>query len=366
MHPDVVIIGAGVIGTAVAYELSRRVRARVLVIDKGIPGCEASNAAAGLLNVASARARPGALFSLRRVSAEMFPAWVGELEEETGFEVGYRQRGTLLVALTGNEMSALRELVALRVAQGLRAELVDVSTTRAMGAGGTSVVGGAFFADDWSVQSERFVAALVNASQRRGVFFRLGTTVRGLSAAADHVRVRIDDAEIETGHVVVAAGAWSGELMGGCGVKVPVRPARGEMLALRLAGALAGPVLAGNGTYLIPGESNEVLVGSTNAFAGFDKYVTEAGVATLRRRATALRPDLEQAPALRAWAGLRPCATIRRPLIGPLPSWERVLLATGHHRNGILLAPVTATLIADQLLNHPPVVPTRPFSYRKR
>jgi glycine oxidase len=367
IRADVVIIGAGVIGAAIAYELSRRTTLRVLVIDKGTPGCEASGAAAGLLNVASTRAWRGVVFDLRRKSAEMFPDLVCALEAETGTSVGYCCHGALAVAFSESELLALRDLVVRRRAQALDAQLLARSEVRTLEpAINAEVIGGALFSKDCSVDSTRLVAALADAARRRGVGFKLRAMVREVVPGISDVRVRTDDGDVEAGHAVVAAGAWSTPLLASSGIKVPVRPARGEMVALRLESTELGRIVTAGDTYLTPRPNREVLVGSTQAYAGFEKRVTEEGIAELLQAAGTIIPVARQARVVRAWAGLRPCATNHRPLIGPVPGRERLIIASGHHRNGVLLAPITARIVCDFITAAPPVVAVAPFRYRPR
>jgi len=362
---DVLIVGAGVIGAAVAETLSRAGAFRIMLCERGTPGCEASNAAAGVLAVASGQARKGVLLELRRVSGAMFPAWVDRLCDETGIDVGYRASGVLSLACSDAEVAGLRELVEHRRSQGMRCEWLDAAAVRAVEpAVHPDIRGAALFPDDHSVDSARLVAALVAAAVRRGVALRDGTAVHALVPGPDSVRVAVGDDVIDAGIVVVAAGAWSCDLLLDLGVRIPVRPARGEMAALTPVGcAVRHTLMAGDG-YVVP-HGDEVLVGSTTAFVGFDKQVTAAGVAALRAHAAALVPAFAAVPFTRTWAGLRPCSTIRRPIIARLPGAPRVIVATGHHRNGVLLAPATARLVADLVTGAPPVVSLAPFVYRR-
>ena len=362
---DVLIVGAGVIGAAVAEALSRVGNLRVMLCERGTPGCEASNAAAGVLAVASGQARTGVLLALRRVSGAMFPAWVDRLLDETGIDVGYRASGALSLALADDDVAGLRALVEHRRSQGIRGEWVDAAAVRGLEpAVHPHVRGAAVFPDDHSVDSARLVAALIAAATRRGVAVSAGAAVHALAPGPDSVRVAVDDGSVDAGTVVVAAGAWSRDLLLDLGVRIPVRPARGEMAAVTPVGcAVRHTLMAGDG-YIVP-HGDEVLVGSTTAFVGFDKHVTADGLAALRAHAAALVPAVAAAPFTRTWAGLRPCSTIRRPIIARLPGTPRVIVATGHHRNGVLLAPVTARLVADLVIGAPPVVSLAPFVYRR-
>jgi glycine oxidase len=364
--PDVVIIGAGIIGTAVAYRLACATKLRTLVIERGSPGCEASNAAAGVLAVASGQARQGALLNLRRESARLFPALVAALEDETGIDVGYCRNGFLSLAFSDTEAEDLVALLEHRKQQGFPCELLSAVEALSLEPSvNPAISAAAFFAEDNSIESDRLVTALVVAAQRRGVRFLFDTAVQSMRADSESVTLQLKHDKMEAALVIVAAGAWSGELLATCGVKAPLRPARGEMAAVRPLGWRVRHTLAAQGGYLVPRRSGEVFVGSTMAFVGFDKLVTEAGVATLLHRGAMLLPALPRSTLVRTWAGLRSCPTIRRPIIAPLPGLPKVILATGHHRNGILLAPITAPLVTDLVTGSQPAVPLRPFSFRR-
>ena len=367
MRPaDVVIVGAGVIGSAIAYTLACATRLRVVVIERGTPGCEASNAAAGVLAVASSQARGGALFDLRRRSAAMYPELVDALAQETGAALGYQRGGILSLAFSDGEAVALEDLVRHRITQGLRCELLDRTAVIASEpAVSPQVCAGARFADDAAIDNVELVGALVAAASRRGVQFCLGTSARSISSDQRAVKLTLESDAIQAALAVVATGAWSGELLASCGVKIPVRPARGEMAAVRARQwRLHHPLYAGD-TCLVARGHHEVLIGSTMAFAGFDKQVTDAGVADLLARAARVVPSVRGAPVVRTWAGLRPCSTIRHPIIAPLPGMGNVIIATGHHRSGIVLAPITAQLVCEMITGRRPSVSMRPFGYRR-
>jgi glycine oxidase len=363
---DVVIVGAGVIGASIAHALARASASRIVLVERGTPGCESSNAAAGLLPVASSRALGGALFTLRRASAAMFPELVAALEGETGIALGYRRDGLIAVAHSDSQAAELEQLVRhRRSSQGFRCELLTPADVRRLEpATNPGVVAGALFPDDAAINNEALVRALVVAAQRRGVEVRTGTAVRAVVPARDGAAIELEGERIDAPVVVVAAGAWSAALLAGAGIKVPVRPARGEMLAVCPSSWRLRHVLAAGDTYLVP-RGDEILIGSTTAFAGFDARVSREGVARLRQLAALLVPTLNDTPVVRSWAGLRPCSTLRRPIIARLPEAAHVILATGHHRSGILLAPITATLVSEMVLGRSPSVPLAPFGYRK-
>jgi len=364
--PDVVIVGAGVIGSAIAYALSRSTRLRVLLIERDTPGCEASGAAAGVLAVASSRARTGVLFDLRRASAAMFPELVSSLQAETGIDLGYRPGKLITLAFSDAETHRLQELVRHRTAQGLRCEMLERRDVLALeSAVNPAVQAGALFPDDGAIDSARLVAGLVHASRCRGVEVWPGRTVQSIVSTDGSVALRVEGCDIEAGVVVVAAGAWSGDVMADRRIKIPLRPARGEMAAVRPVGWQLRSTLAAGDMYLVPRNDGEVLIGSTTAFVGYDKQVTAEGLATLRSAGERMVPQAGSAALVRTWAGLRPCSTIRRPIIASLPTAPNVILACGHHRSGILLAPVTAQMVTEMITGAAPTVPLRPFSYRR-
>ena len=273
LSADVVIVGCGIIGAAVAYALSRTTSLRIIVLERGLPGCEASGAAAGVLAVASVRARRGALFDLRRASAALFPDLVGALQDEVGAAIAYHRNGLLSLAFSAAQAHDLEALVQHRTAQGLRAVWLDrESVIAAEPAVNPEVWGAALFPDDGTIDAVQLIEALVTAARRRGVTFRLDTAVHSVEGRGGAATVRFDGDRIEAGRAVVAAGAWSGEIFAPHGVKVPVRPARGEMAALRPVGWRVHHILSQGDGYLIPRDSGDVLIavpprlwGSTSA-----------------------------------------------------------------------------------------------------
>jgi glycine oxidase len=366
MTPDVVIVGGGVIGCAIAYALSHARAGRVVVLERPPRPGDASRAAAGLLAVASSRAPGGVLFELRRASAACFPEWVEALREQTGADVEYRTAGLLELAFTPDEVERLRGLVERRQAQGFRIQWLDRAAVRAAEpAVGPTVSAGALFADDRAVHPVRLLEALRGAASASGVVFR-AAAVTAVEHTAGRVLALVAGGErVSAGHVVLAAGVWSQEIGALCGARMPVRPDKGEMLALRPERPLTHAVAWGDG-YLVPRADGEVWVGSTSNRGDDPPTVRAESLALLSSRALRMAPGLAGAAVVRLWAGLRPCSTIRRPIIGPLRGYENVLVATGHHRSGILLAPITGQLVAELLTQGRTSIDLQPFGYRPR
>lgn len=367
MEPGIVIVGAGVIGCAIAYALACAGITRIVVIDSGQPGGEASNAAAGVLAVASSRAPRGVLFELRRASAALFPAWVAGLENETGIDVGYRAHGLLELAFSDTEAQTLRGLVKRRQEQGLEAQDIDVATASALEPSiNRDAVHAALFPADRSVNNERLVAALYKAAVSRGVVFQLGASVTAVETVANRVTAVVAGGQrLAVDRLVIAAGLGSRAVGALLRLRVPVRPDKGEMVAVRTATPITRTLVWRDG-YLVPRSNGELLIGSTSARGESDKTVTEKAVTLLLRRAARMVPELADPTVLRSWAGVRPCSALRRPIIGPARGYTNVVIATGHHRNGILLAPITAQLVTELMTRGATSISIQPFCHKSR
>jgi glycine oxidase len=356
--PDVLIVGGGVIGCAVARAVARP-RRSVLLVERGAFGGEATGASAGVLGVASGDDE-GARLALRRASIARWPALAAALADEVGVDVGFERAGVLEVCFGATDEARAR--LAHRRAQEFDAEWLDGAALHtAAPAANPAATGGVFFAGDARVSPLSLVEALCRSARRRGAVLVPGAEVRAAERHADHVlRVRVAGDWIEPGIVVVAAGAWSARVPG---VPLPceVVPARGQMLALRAMGPVGAATLSHAGGYLVPQRSGEVLVGATVEHAGFERAVTPAGVAGLLAHVRRIAPAALDWPVVRMWAGLRPEASAGGPRIGRHPAFANVIVATGHHRSGILLAPVTADAVAALVDGTPAPVEAAPF-----
>ncbi len=365
-RPDFLIVGAGVIGCAIARELARRRAGRIVVVDRARPGGESSGAAAGVLAVTSSRAPRGAVLRLKQASAAMFPELVRELADETGIDVEYRSEGLLELAFDERDRAQLERVVRRR-AEGAAAELLDDTRVRQREPGvSPEVCGGAYFAEDRALHSGLFVEALAASAERFGARIVVDSPVDRVERGESTVTaVDAGGVRYQPGELIIAAGLGSRQLGDLMRAKMPIRPDRGEMLAVRPSRLPRHTVVWRDG-YLVPRRNGELLIGSTSARGESDKLVTARSVEVLLRRATAMIPDLHDAPIVRKWAGIRPMCTLRRPMIGPVRGFDNVTVATGHHRSGVLLAPVTARLVADCVLEQQTHIDLAPFKYRKK
>jgi glycine oxidase len=339
-----VVIGAGAVGCAVAWRLGQRGLA-VTLIDRGPPAGEASSAAAGILSPQAEAHGPGPLFELSLRSRERWPAFVTELEQASGMAVGYRRTGARMVALDEAEAAALVARGEWQRAAGLRAEWHAPSL---------------YLPDDHQVEPPLLGAALWVAAERAGVRRVTGWARRLLHDGARVTGVVVDDQPFDAERVVLAAGAWS-SLLDGLPPLPRVRPLRGQLLELSGSPGLVETVVFGDGGYLVPRADGRVLVGSSEEEAGFVKQVTPEVLSRLCRRALTLAPELSRASVTRFWSGLRPTTDDRLPVLGAT-ALAGLYAATGHHRNGILLAPITAEIIAALVAGEAPPLELQPFS----
>jgi len=353
-NPDVVVVGGGVIGLAIAWRLAAAGGA-VTVVDPA-PGRGASWAAAGMLApVTEASYGEQSLLALDLDSAGRYPRFVAELEELTGATIGYRTTGTLAVAADTGDRAVLTELHAFQSRLGLQAEVLTGRECRSLEPMlAPSIRGGLFVAGDHQVDNRRLSAALLTALERSGGRLRR-ERVGSVLVERDRVSgVRLAGGErVDAPTVVLAAGCWSGTL-GGLPEDVlpPVRPVKGQILRLRGLGRprpflhhSVRALVAGGHVYVVPRLDGEVVVGATVEEMGFDTTVTAGAVYELLRDARTALPGLSELELVESHAGLRPGSPDNAPMLGPtaLPG---LVVATGHYRNGILLTPVTADVIS--------------------
>ncbi|WP_042439296.1 glycine oxidase ThiO [Streptacidiphilus albus] len=355
---DVLVVGGGIIGLGVAWRAAQR-GLDVTVLDPD-PGRGANRVAAGMLApVTELQYGEEQLLRLGIASNERWADFAAELTEATGLDTGYRACGTLAVALDADDRAELRELLAFQQRLGLASEWLggrDCRRLEPMLA--PSVRGGLLVAGDHQVDGRRLGTALVEACVRAGVALRR-TRAAELTVDGDRATgVRTEDGALLTaGQTVLAAGSWSGELPGiPAEARLPVRPVKGQILRLQMSSAFGEPFLSRNlravvkgvHLYLVPRADGELVVGATMEEQGFDTVVTAGGVYELLRDAHELVPGITELPLRESSAGLRPGTPDNAPLLGPtaLPG---LVAATGHHRNGVLLTPVTADAVGGYL-----------------
>ena len=355
------------VGLGVGWRLARAGCA-VDLFDAGAAGRGASWAAAGML-AAGVEAEPGeeALLALNRLSQELWPDFARGLEQETGLEVGLRQEGTLVVALTRDDLAKLRFLVDFQRGLGIELEWLSGREARALEPSLSAAVSAAVLSRrDHQVDNRALVAALASAFARAGGRLHEWTPVRAVEVEGGRaVGVRTDAGSSPADAVLLAAGAWSRQI-GGLPPEAlpPVRPIKGQMLALGMdpAAPLLRHVLWAPKVYLVPRRDGRLLVGATVEERGFDPALTASGVLALLEAAWRALPAVEELPIQETWVGFRPGSPDDAPIVGPT-AVEGLVVATGHHRNGILLAPITIETTTALLLSgelHPAIRPFGP------
>lgn len=355
----VLIVGGGVMGTSIAVELART--HQVTVLERAIPGAEASSAAAGMLAPQLEAKSPGPMLELSLRSRGLYPAWAKQLSDESGVDCGYVESGGLQLAFDEAQAHDLEAMVAWQQATGLRATLLSGDEARGLEPNlSKEVVAAAHLPDDHQIDPRRLMQALSGTATKRGVAFRTGHA-RQLVLDGDTVRgVDLDGEQLLADLVILAAGAWT-SLVPGAGIDAnQLKPMRGQMVALSLrAPPLTRFVKCGLG-YAVPRASGEVICGTTAEFVGFDKRVTAKGLASMLAQVIRMCPLLEEATFVESWAGLRPWTTDTLPFLG-FSSLKQLLVASGHFRNGILLAPITAKLVGQLVRGERPSVELAPF-----
>ena len=361
MNTDVVILGAGVIGCAIARELAAG-GASVAVVEPGRPGREASGAAAGLLTPQSHASAPGPLVELARSSLALFPDLARELAEETSIDIDLRMNGALRVAADPSDEGVLSDLYAWQRGAGWNVEREDAARLAEKTGGklGRAFRSALEFGDEGSVDSRLLVEALWKSAEKRGARFLLGESVRSIEVSGNRCTgVETAAGRIGAAAVVNAAGAWAGRVPG-FPVAVPVRPVRGQIVELAVRELPFPFPISWKDFYVVPRAGGRLLLGSTQEEVGFDKRVTAAGAALLLGNAQELLPELGEAEVSAVWAGLRPATPDGLPILGET-SVGGLFLAAGHFRNGILLAPVTGRILSARVLGHGSPVALEPY-----
>ena len=363
-RPDVAIVGGGVIGCSIAYHLSVA-GVRCCVLEKGSIGSEASRAAAGLLAPQSESIESADVRRLGWKSLGLFPSLAQELLDSIGIDVELVPSGILKLPTGSAEAEALQgkghssEGASLNLSWLTTQQLAELEPCLAH-----SQHGALLSSEESHINGLKLTEALARVASARGAKFLQGAEVTGFLRSGMRVSgVRTGDGDMEAAHVVLACGAWSGGVARSLGLELPVGPVRGQVLALQPAPGekpLRHSVYHA-GTYLVPKRDGSIWVGATVEEVGFHQQVTAEGVVSLLNFAIHTVPGLKEATFLRAWAGLRPGSPDNMPILGPAGEMEGLVLATGHFRNGILLAPITGKLIADYIVNDE-VAPLRPFS----
>jgi glycine oxidase len=350
---NILVVGAGIVGCAVACELARR-GAQIHIIDDRQPGMGATQASAGMLApYTEAKDRNAVFLDLAVRSLELYDEFIARAAADSRTAVGYNRSGTIEIAGTAERMTELQDIARRLAARGVSLDVLDRAAARTQEPQlGHDVAGGLYIGAHGYVNALELVRALFKAARCLGATFLEGGRVRSISRQGSDLHVQADACTYTAQAIVVAAGSWSGQIAIEGASPLPVRPVRGQMLHLAWTGRpLLRRVTWGERCYLVPWDDGTLLVGATMEEVGFDERTTTAGVQDLLNAASALVPRVREAGFLGARAGLRPGTPDTMPIIGWSRSLPNVFYATGHFRNGVLLAPLTAQVVADALLS---------------
>jgi glycine oxidase len=365
IRPTVAVVGGGICGLGIGWRLAAAGCA-VDVYEMGTAGHGASWAAAGML-AANVETEPGeeALLALNLESQAAWPAFAAELEAVSGIDLGYRDEGTLVVASHRDDAAELRNTYEFHLSLGLKIEWLTGGQARRLEphlAPGVSAAVSSV--KDHQVDNRQLVRALHEAFLRSGGRLHENTSVEAIEVISRQAKgVQVDGIRREADMVLLAAGAWSYDIDGVPKVaRPPVRPLKGQVIALQMEqrAPIVDRVIWGPGIYLVPRRDGTLILGATVEEKGFDNDLTAGGIFRLLEAAWEILPQIEELPIKDMWVGFRPTSRDDAPILGPTPV-EGLVVATGHHRNGVLLAPVTIDAVSAFMLDGTVTESVEPF-----
>ena len=349
---DIIVVGAGIVGCAVAHELARR-GASVQVVDERAVGMGATQASAGMLAPYKEAREEGPLFELTVRGFNLYEEFVARVSSDSGMPIAYRRTGTLEVVTDQSAMSELRAAAAALGRRGVVAEMLDgPSARREEPQLADEVAGGLLISAHAFVPANALTLAIAQAARKRGARFEDRRKVTRIARCDGNMSVETDRGVLHAGAVVLAAGSWSGSIDTDALVpRIQMTPVRGQLLRLAWAGPRLRRIVWSPSCYLVPWDDGTVLAGATAERVGFDERTTVEGVRGLMDAACAITPNARYAGFRSARVGLRPGTADDLPIIGASSEAPQLMYATGHYRNGVLLAPITARLVADAMLD---------------
>jgi glycine oxidase len=354
MGSEVLIIGGGAIGMSIARELHRKGVRDITILEKQRCGEEASWAAAGMLSPQVDAESDDVFFQFCCESRNLYPAFADELLDETAVDIELDQTGTLSLAFDDHTSVELLRRYRFQKENGLAVENLSVNEILNLEPNvSPTVKSGLLFPNDWQVENRKLLSALRGYAELNGISIRENTRVDSLIVDGSRVAgARSLDAEYLGGTTILATGAWTSLIkIEQAVMPVKVEPVRGQIVCFRPEQKVFRHVIVGPKGYLVPRLDGRILAGSTSENVGFEKAATEAAAAALTAMSTEMVPVLSAARVADQWSGLRPFAADALPVIGGLNGLDDLTIATGHYRNGILLAPITANLVAELVVD---------------
>ncbi len=352
MNSDVLIIGGGVIGLSIARELHKKGIGRITIVERGKMGQEASFAAAGMLAPDAETDKIDDFYHFCSESKRLYPDLASELFNETGVNIELDRSGTLYLAFTESDSIELKKSLEWKLRACLQVDYLNAEETRKWEPFvSPDIRESLFFAEDWQVENRKLLAALIKYSRINGIRIYEQTEIRELLIKNNLVTGAAQDkVKFFAGTTILTTGAWTSLIkIRETTVPVKVKPIRGQMISFHPPEKLFQKVIFSPRGYIVPRADGRILTGATVEDVGFDKSTTEIGTAKLHDIASEIAPCLAGITISDKWAGLRPFAGEGQPIIGGIEGFENLMIATGHYRNGILLAPLTGKIISEKL-----------------
>ncbi|QOR67367.1 glycine oxidase ThiO [Cytobacillus suaedae] len=351
---DAIIIGGGVNGCAVAYNLAKRGR-KVVLLEKDRVGSKSSGAAAGMIAAQTELDEDGPLFSLARKSRSMFKDLALELKKVSGIDIELVNKGMYKVALTEEQEEELKGIIQIQTRLGEKAEWLSVNELRMKEpALSTEIKGAMYILEDGQVSAPQLTSAFASSAAVLGAEIKEFTDVYSVEHEDGQVKgVITNEGLFYSENIIVCTGAWSKKLLQQTNMELDTYPVKGECFSVKTTKPLVEGSIFSHGCYIVPKKGGRLIIGATVKPHTFDQKVTVDGVSTLMEKAIKLVPEIASAEWETAWAGIRPQTGDGLPYIGEHPHIQGLFIATGHFRNGILLAPVTGELLADYVERKP-------------
>jgi glycine oxidase len=351
MNSEILIIGGGVIGLTIARELHKKGFRRITILERGEIGKESSYAAAGMLAPQAETDKTDDFFRFCSESNQLYPQFTAELFDETDVDIELDRSGTLYLAFTDKDVKEIRQRFQWQKSAGLQVEHLSAQETRqAEPFVSPDVLESLFFPNDWQVENRKLLHALQKYCELYGIEIRERAEIKSLlTENGTIIGAETEKEKFSAGKVVLATGAWTSLIKADTFILPKIKPLRGQMISFYTAKRIFSKVIYSPRGYIVPRADGRVLAGATVEDAGFDKSVNAEGIDFVREHALEIAPSLVNLEIQDTWAGLRPFAADGLPIVGAISEIENLLIATAHYRNGILLAPLTAKILAEKI-----------------